>query len=129
MDFIELEAVKELKPLEIAKEKVTAKANKYLYQQRFFERCFELVDEIPPSAEDDFYTLVYKIYLRVNSLKNAADVLNEMGFRFGETKRRYQSNDIAEIIRDKDIVLDNLELQASVKRLLHIRVNGMSKFL
>lgn len=66
---------------------------------------------------DDVISRIFKLYLRLESVTNVAKVINDMGFRTkGSTDlgRKYIPKDISDIITDKKIIIEDIELQKLV---------------
>lgn len=55
--------------------------------------------------------VVFNLYILLNSVKKVADYINELGYRIETTskqgKRKYNSNDITAIIKNKDAAVDD----------------------
>lgn len=79
--------------------------------------------------EDTLNTKIFKKYLEEENVKKVAEYINSLGYRKAGCKkpRKFISNDISEILSDKNIILENEELKEIVAKLFKSNKKGMVK--
>ena len=92
-------------------------------------RYIKVLDSSDIENDDNFETIVFKLYIQLDSVTRTAKELNRLGFRLKtsrNTERKYTSNDITEIIKNKNADVD-LELKEIVQRRQRYNYNKAEK--
>jgi len=83
--------------------------------------------EIEMYVDDTKEDIIFKAYLRVESVTRVAKFMNELGYRLGN--RKYIANDISDIITNKDTVIEFKEIKLIVCKIFKSHKRGKRVFL
>lgn len=100
---------------------IDRKIKQYLYMKESMER-YMVINEV-----DSIETIVFKLYLVLESMDKISKWLNEQGYRIESQmgKRKYRVQDVSRIIQEAEEV--NSELKTIVRRLYVLNKKGVKE--
>lgn len=120
--------IKRIEKLTKSKEKILIEADKKVSK---INKYIEILNKSEIQENDSFETIVYKLYMQLDNIKLVADEINALGYRIKtfsyKGHRKYQTNDITEIITNKDANVDE-DLKEVVQEIQKINYGGKRWF-
>ena len=120
--------IKRIEKLTKSKEKILIEADKKVSK---INKYIEILNKSEIKENDSFETIVYKLYMQLDNIKLVADEINALGYRIKtfsyKGNRKYQTNDITEIITNKDANVDE-DLKEVVQEIQKINYGGKRWF-
>ncbi|CDA11212.1 hypothetical protein [Intestinibacter bartlettii] len=102
----------------------------YEYELDRINQIINIISSFDINQTDNVDEIVFNLYILLNSVKKVADYINEIGYRIETTskqgKRKYNSNDITAIIKNKDAMVNN-EIKTIAQEIQMLNYKNVSK--
>lgn len=102
----------------------------YEYELDRINQIINIISSFDINQTDNVDEIVFNLYILLNSVKKVADYINEIGYRIDTTskqgKRKYNSNDITAIIKNKDAMVNN-EIKTIAQEIQMLNYKNVSK--
>lgn len=93
-------------------------------------QVIKIINSFDINKTNNVDEIVFNLYILLNSVKKVADYINEIGYRIETTskqgKRKYNSNDITAIIKNKDAMVNN-EIKTIAQEIQMLNYKNVSK--